>query len=438
MQNARKFTKDLLIAFFENSSYSNILLDNSLLKSDLSTQDKRFVANLFYGVIERRLTLDAIINKYSKRPVEKLSSDVLQVLRMAIYQILYMDSVPDRAAVFESVKLAKSRKNPALGGFVNGVLRAFLRDGKKIPEFDDKISNLSVKYSCPKWLIEKWISEYGEDFAYEMLKSSIGAPPLTARLNILKKPIDEIIDDISELGIEVKHRCEAKNCVELIGVRDISRLGLYEKGMFHIQDISSQICCEVLDPKPGETVIDVCSAPGGKAFTIAEIMNNQGRIIACDLYEQRVKLIKDGAKRLGIDIIDARVNDALVFSDDIGIADKVLCDVPCSGLGVIRRKPEIKYKNPDDFDSLRDIQRKILDVSAKYLKKGGVLVYSTCTLSRAENDEIIDWFLENHPEFEKGSISGFSNIKDGEYKATITPNMFNSDGFFIAKLIKKG
>ncbi len=438
MCDARKFTRDLLITFFDNSSYSNILLDNALLKSDLSKQDKRFAANLFYGVIERRITLDAVINKFSKRPVEKLSSDILQILRMAVYQLLYMDSVPDRAAVYESVKLAKTKKNPALGGYVNGVLRAFLRDGKQIPEFNDKISNLSVKFSCPEWLIEKWISEYGEDLALEMLESSLGAPPVTARLNTLKKPADEIINEISESGIEVNLRCEAKNCVELIGVRDISRLGLYKKGMFHIQDISSQLCCEVLDPKLDETILDVCSAPGGKAFTIAEIMNNHGRVIACDLYEQRVKLIKNGAKHLGIDIIDSRVNDASVFSDEIGLADKVLCDVPCSGLGVIRRKPEIKYKNPDDFENLKVIQRKILDTSSKYLKNGGILVYSTCTLSRAENDDIIDWFLENHPEFEKGSISGIPNIKDGEHKVTITPNMFNSDGFFIAKLIKKG
>ncbi len=437
MQNARKFTRDLLTAFFENSSYSNILLDNALVKSELSAQDKKFAANLFYGVIERKITLDAVINKYSKIPAEKLSSDVLQTLRLAVYQILFMDSVPDRAAVFESVKLAKSGKNPAIGGYVNGVLRAFLRDGKKIPELDDKISNLSVKYSCPEWLIEKWINEHGEDMALEMLKSSVGAPPVTARLNILKKSADEIINDIIESGVEIKLRSEVENCAQLFNVRDISRLGVYKKGMFHIQDISSQICCEILDPKPDETVLDVCSAPGGKAFTIAEIMNNQGKVIACDLYEQRVKLITDGSKRLGIDIIEAKVNDATAFSDKIEMADRVLCDVPCSGLGVIRRKPEIKYKNPKDFDSLKDIQRKILDVSSKYLKKGGFLVYSTCTLSRAENDDIIDWFLESHTDFEKGSINGFSNIKGGNYKVTITPNMFNSDGFFVAKLIKK-
>ncbi len=437
MQNARKFTRDLLTAFFENSSYSNILLDNALDKSELSAQDKKFAANLFYGVIERKITLDAVINKYSKRPAEKLSSDVLQTLRMAVYQILFMDSVPDRAAVFESVKLAKRGKNQAIGGYVNGVLRAFLRDGKKIPGLEDKVSNLSVKYSCPQCLIEKWIGEYGEDMTFEMLKSSVGVPPVTARLNVLKMPADEIINEITESGVEVKLRSEARNCAQLFNVRDISRLSVYKKGMFHIQDISSQICCEILDPKPDETVLDVCSAPGGKAFTIAEIMGNQGKVIACDLYEQRVKLIKDGAKRLGIDIIEAKINDATVFSDEIEMADRVLCDVPCSGLGVIRRKPEIKYKDPKDFDDLKDIQRKIIDVSSGYLKKGGVLVYSTCTLSRAENDEVIDWFLENHSDFEKGSIKGFPNIKDGDYKVTITPNMFNSDGFFIAKLIKK-
>ena len=437
MQNARRFTKDLLKVCFEKSSYSNILLDNALVKSDLSKQDKRFAANLFYGVIERRITLDAVINKYSKRPVEKLSSDILQILRMVVYQLLYMDSVPDRAAVYESVKLAKTKKNPALGGYVNGVLRAFLRDGKRIPESNDGIDNLSVKYSCPKWLIDKWISEYGKDLALDMLGTSVGRPPVTARLNVLKKSADEIVDGLRKSGIVSKTRNEVNNCVEFFDVGEISDLKAYNDGLFHIQDISSQLCCEILAPKPNETVLDVCSAPGGKAFTIAEIMNNQGRIIACDLHKHRVRLIESGAKRLGIDIIEAIVNDASVYSDEIGLADKVLCDVPCSGLGVIRRKPEIKYKNPNDFDSLKDVQRKILEVSSKYLKKGGVLVYSTCTLSRAENDEIIDWFLEHNTDFEKGSINGFSGIKNGEYKVTVTPKMFDSDGFFIAKLIKK-
>lgn len=437
MQDARRFTKDLLKVCFEKSSYSNILLDNALAESCLSLQDKKFVSNLFYGVIERRITLDAVIEKYSKRPIKKLSDDVLQILRMGIYQILYMDSVPDRAAVFESVKLAKTNKNPSLAGYVNGVLRAFIRDGKEIPHTENRIYNLSVKYSCPEWLIEKWIEEYGEIAAFEMLESSVGVPPVTGRLNILKKSEDEILNDIRALNIDFRQRYETKNCVEFYNTGEISSLKLYNEGLFHIQDISSQICCEILDPKPGEIVLDVCSAPGGKAFTLAEMMSNQGKVIACDLYKHRVKLIKDGAERLGINIIDAMINDAAVFSDRIEKADKVLCDVPCSGLGVIRRKPEIKYKNPDCLDDLKDIQRKIIETSSKYLKKGGVLVYSTCTLSKKENDDVIDWFLENHTDFEKGSINGFTNIKDGEYKVTITPDMFNSDGFFIAKLIKK-
>ena len=270
-----------------------------------------------------------------------------------------------------------------------------------------------------------------------MLESSVDAPPVTGRLNILKKPREEIIDLIKKSGIEVVIRNEAENCVEFSNVGAISSLDIYSEGLFHIQDISSQICCEILSPKPNETVLDVCAAPGGKSFTLAEIMNNQGKIIACDLYKQRVKLIKDGAERMGINIIETRINDAAVFSDKIEKADRVLCDVPCSGLGVIRRKPEIKYKNPKDFDDLKDVQRRILETSSTYLKRGGVLVYSTCTLSKAENDDIIDWFLQRHPDFEKGSINGISNIKDGEYKVTVTPRMFNSDGFFIAKLVKK-
>ena len=436
MGNSRKTSLRLLTKLESNSSYSNILLDDTLKKSDLSLQDKKFVSALFYGVLERRLTLDRLIEKYSKKPGSKLSSEVRNILRIGFYQLLYMDSVPDSAAVDESVKLAKNNRNASVSGFVNGMLREFIRNGKNLPVGVNEAEKLSIEYSCPEWLVEKWLDEYGREVTMALLETSVGQAPTTVRANTLKSTVEDIISVLQGDGFGCERVGYADGCIKICGSGSVECSDAYKKGLVHVQDLSSQICCAALDVRRGDLVLDMCSAPGGKAFTVAQLMGNEGEIYAYDLHESRVKLIASGAKRLGISIIKAETNDAKLLNGNIPQADRVLCDVPCSGLGVIRRKPEIKYKNPGDFERLPEVQYKILDTSSRYLKPGGTIVYSTCTCSRAENDRVIERFLSKHSDFEpcalgKG-LTGFEN----EYKVTITPEKFGSDGFFIAKLRK--
>ncbi|MBR6101516.1 MAG: 16S rRNA (cytosine(967)-C(5))-methyltransferase RsmB [Ruminococcus sp.] len=432
MPGARKLAVKLLTRLDTDSAYSNLLLDEALERSQLDEQDKRFASALFYGTLERRYTLDEIIRSRLTNPDNKLSAEVRNILRTGLFQLLYMDSVPDNAAVDESVKLAKKNRNPSVSGFVNGLLRGFIRDGKKLPEAADKTHSLALEYSCPPWLVDKWLNEYGEDTTLRMLETSLGQAPVTVRANTLKAPLDTIIDMLHADGFGALAVPDIPDCIRITG-SGIEKSRAYREGLIHVQDISCQLCCLALGACEGETVLDICSAPGGKAFAAAEMMKNKGSLLAFDLHPSRVKLINSGAERLGLTIIKGEVNNGKVFNDKLPAADRVLCDVPCSGLGVIRRKPEIKYKSPAEFERLPEIQYDILDTSSRYVKDGGTLVYSTCTLSRAENDEVTGRFLSEHPEFEKG---GLPAILGEGFDITITPERFGSDGFYIAVFIR--
>ena len=345
MGNARRFVLKLLIRLEESSSYSNILLDQKLSKSDLSEQDKKFASALYYGVIERRLTLDAVIDNYRKNKSEKLGVEVRNILRLGVYQLKYMDSVPDNAAVDESVKLAKKVRNPAAAGFVNAVLRSFIRDEKRLPAVKGRIKELSLEYSCPEWLVEKWISDYGEHECEGILKASLGKASDYIKLNTVKADADTITAMLEKQGVKVTHCIDGG--AKISGAGAVEGSEAYKLGLFHVQDLSCQLCCKALGAKSGETVLDLCAAPGGKSFTVAELMNDEGRVLSFDLHENRVRLIRSGAERLGLKSITAAVNDAKQYNDSLSSADRVLCDVPCSGLGVIGRKPEIKYKDPE-------------------------------------------------------------------------------------------
>ncbi len=432
MQSARQTALRLLDSTERSGEYSNIALDSELKRSGLSDVDRRFVSALYYGVLERRLTLDAVIEKYSSRPSEKLSLSIRQILRLGIYQLLYMDSVPDSAAVNESVKLAGGIKNGAAAGYVNALLRGFIRSGKEIPKSGVKLKDLSVEYSCPEWIVKSFIRDFGEERTAEILKTTLMRAPLTARLNTARFKLDEILDELSAQNVAVKLSNFTDSCADLSPCGPIEELTAYKKGMLHIQDLSCQLCCRELGAEEGETVIDFCSAPGGKAFTVAEMMNDRGRLLAFDLHPNRVRLIESGAKRLGLTSISAAVNNAKAVNPDIPPADRILCDVPCSGLGVIRRKPEIKYRPESAYAALPEVQYEILSASSEKLKAGGTLIYSTCTLRREENAEVVEKFLSEHPGFEPVKLSGFTG-----WNVTITPEMFGSDGFFIAKLTRK-
>lgn len=431
-ENPRKTAVKLLCRIKQGGAYSNILLDEHFKRSKMDAQDKKFCAALFYGTLERRLTLDRLISNYSARPCDKLSEELRAILETALYQLIFMDSVPDSAAVNEAVKLASKLENPAVKGYVNGLLRVFIRGGKKLPEAKDTAARLSLQYSCPLPLVKKWIAELGQNDTEAILAASIGSPPVTVKVNTLKTAAAALVDQLNAEGYDASINQVFDDCIDLKGASPEASEA-YRQGLFHVQDISSRLCCKALDPQPGTTLLDLCAAPGGKSFTAAELMQNSGALYAFDLHDSRVRLINKGAKRLGLDILKADVNNAKLFNDQLPMADRVLCDVPCSGLGVIRRKPEIKYRDLSDFDALPDIQYQILDTSSKYVKQNGFIVYSTCTVSRAENDDVVEKFLSEHKDFEPAPLWDDLGGFDGKTRLTVIPTYFDSDGFFIAK-----
>lgn len=428
-----RFTVLELLNKMDGKAYSNLILNSALNESSLSERDKGLVSKLFYGVVERKLTLEHIISLYSSKPLHKLDKAVVNILKMGVYQLLYMDNIPDSAAVNESVALTKQCGKSSAGGFVNAVLRSFIRDGKKITFPNDTIKRMSIEYSCSEELVQRLCSDYSTDLVQHLLENSITEYKTYLRVNSLKTDTKALIEEFEKLGVHAEECPHAENCISAENLGSVENSELFKSGMFHVQDLSSQLCCKAFSPEAGETVIDICSAPGGKAFTFAEMMNNNGRILACDLHEKRVNLIKSGSERLGITIIKALCNDAKIFNESFPAADKILCDVPCSGFGVIRSKPELKYTELAAVKGLPEVQYDILTTAAKYLKCGGELVYSTCTLSRAENDGIIDRFLSENKNFAPSEIPAF-----GSYKKTIFPKDFDCEGFFISKIRKVG
>lgn len=431
MTDARYQAVKLLGRTFKNGGYSNILLNSVLSETDMSERDKKLCTAIYYGVIERKITLDHIVSGYCKQKITKLNPDVLNILRTGIYQLKFMDSVPESAAVNESVKLAKKMRLGSLSGFVNGTLRSFIRDGKEIVYPENESEKLSVEYSVPVWLVRMLEENYGSE-GLSLIRTSVGTPPVTIRLNTAVYGREEILSEIEDLE---PTETFIENCFE-INAADITSTEAYKKGMFHVQDTASQLCCMTLDPSENDTVLDLCAAPGGKSFTLSELMGGKGNIYSFDLHEKRVGLIKSGAERLRLGNIKAMTGNAAEFDPKTPKADKILCDAPCSGLGVIRRKPEIKYKSPREFDRLPEIQYNILENASKYLKPGGIMVYSTCTVNPAENDEVVERFLKNHFEFKGTSFLEEYGKPFGSYKASLFPEHFGSDGFFISKLVK--
>ncbi|MBR0483506.1 MAG: 16S rRNA (cytosine(967)-C(5))-methyltransferase RsmB [Oscillospiraceae bacterium] len=427
MKSARATAVSLLMKTFTENGYSNLLLDKTLADSGLSVQEKAFCTQLYYGVTERLLTLEHLLKCYSDKKPEKLDIPVKYILYLGFYQMKYCDKIPDSAAVNESVRLAGQFRKKSASGFINAVLRKFQRSGKEIPLTGDKWTDMQIQYSAPAELLKTVTAEHGEDFAVRFFADSLLPPPDTIRLNPLKS-------DTAALQVLHLEKIETLDNAYQMHIADVRSTEAFQKGLFHVQDLASQFCCQILDPKAGETVLDVCAAPGGKTFTIAEIMQNQGNVYAYDLHPHRAKLIQDGAERLNLSCVHTGVQNAAQYQSNIPEADRILCDVPCSGLGVIRRKPEIKYKSLADFASLPDIQYQILETSAKYLKKGGILVYSTCTVLKRENQEVVQKFLKYHPEF---SLVPFPEYGSASGMMTFSPAYAGCDGFFAAKLRRK-
>lgn len=431
MSSARYLAAELLNKTFRSGGYSNIQLGSALKSAEMDERDKKLCTAIYYGVIERRITLDYVISGLSSRPLAKIDDVILNILRCGLYQILYMDSIPDNAAVSESVTLAKQFRKTSASGMVNVVLRNFIRSGKEIKYTKDEKKAASVRYSVPTELIESLVADYGKELAFSHLEYSLKTPETFLRMNQLRCTESELSAALGGVTIAktALSGCYTADDGAVMGTE------AFRKGMFHVQDMSSQICCNVLAPKEEDKVLDICAAPGGKTFTMAELMNGKGRIYAFDLHEKRVKLIRDGAERLGLENITASAGDATKYNPDLPKFTKILCDVPCSGFGVISRKPEIKYKPLCEFEKLPEIQYSIAENALSYLEIGGEMVYSTCTLRKAENDEVVERLLAAHPELE--SVE-FPEILGRKFfgRATLFPEYGSGDGFFIAKFRK--
>ena len=426
--NARELVLELLQKAESSKQYSNIALDNALNHSELSPADKGLVSVIFYGVIERRITIDYQIKSLSSRELNDIDKRTLNALRIGLYQLIYLDRIPPHAAINESVNLC-SRKST---GFANAILRSFLRKGSiSLPERNDTLLYLSVAYSIDIPLVSKLISIFGQEEAEKFLSAINTAPKTTLRVNTLLISRDELLSKIPS-STPTKN---ASNGIYVQG--SVRELYGFDEGLFFVQDEASQICIEALDAREGELVMDICACPGSKSFGAAISMKNKGEIYSYDLHENKLSLVIKSAKRLKIDIIKTAAQDGRSFIPEFEQkADKIICDVPCSGFGVLAKKPELRYKNPEESSSLPKIQRDILENACRYLKSGGTLIYSTCTVFPEENEENIKTFLSTHPDFElEPWCVGDIDSKSG--MMTLLPHIHKTDGFFIAKLKRK-
>ena len=430
LTNPRAAAAASLIAWEKNGRYANLEVASSLAASAMSDADRSLYTALVYGVIERVITLDYIIESLSSRPLGEIDREALCALRLGIYQLTFMDRIPPHAAVSESVDTAPTRSR----GFVNALLRTYLRNGCRytLPE-GETLTRMSVEYSAPVELCGFWCERYGTEMTAHLLSSTTRNPNVTLRVNPIVTTAQAVLAEFPEE--------EASLCPlapDMVTVKSAAHIteGI-GAGKYFVQDPASRLCVKALDPQPGETVIDTCAAPGGKTLSAALDMKNEGRIIAFDLHENKLSLIRRTAASLGVSILEVQTRDARNPDPAlIGMADRVLCDAPCSGLGVIGKKPDIKYKSLDSIRALPGIQYEILCGASRYVRPGGTLVYSTCTLNPDENEHIVTRFLKEHPDFAAADFDLGPAGRSENGMRTFYPHLDGCDGFFIAKMVR--
>jgi 16S rRNA (cytosine967-C5)-methyltransferase len=443
-KNVREIALETLLAIEEKEAYSNLQLNKVIEEHHLSARDVGLLTEIVYGTVQRRDTLDYYLTPFLAK-ARKLERWVRILLRLTLYQVLYLDRVPDRAAIFEAVEIAKKRGHKGTASLVNGVMRSIQRQGvPPLENIEDEVRRLAVATSHPYWLVKRWVGQYGFAEAKRMCETNLLPPKQTARVNTTRITVEEAMERLRQEGMEV-----ARGEVAAEAIRsergNLAHTAAFREGLITIQDESSMLVARVLGPKQQELVLDSCAAPGGKSTHIAELMDNTGQVISVDIHDHKVKLIEEQAKRLQLTNISTCVLDSRRLGErfEKESFDKILVDAPCSGFGVIRRKPDIKYaKTEEDIPSLARLQQEILRAAAPLLKRGGTLVYSTCTIDRAENEEVIAQFLKDHPEFapdetmpERLPEKVQPYVRNGQLH--LLPHYFGSDGFFIASLRKK-
>jgi len=429
MDNPRKLAFASLVRADALKSYSNLEINTVISRSELNKKNAALYTALYMGVTEKLITLDYAIEQYSSVGIDKLDIETKNALRLGFYQLMFMDRIPEYSAVSETVSICPKRSK----GFVNAVLRSFIRNEKRVDYPADEWERFSVISSTPTYIINIFRDSYGDEAARLLLSDTDTDNGISLRVNTLKCDASDILSELKKRKIE--YRAE-KDCPDVIvAYAPVSELeDILGSGKVFVQDVASRMAVRIFDPKPGMKILDACACPGGKSFSSAIDMQNQGEIISCDLHRSKLSLIERGAKGLCIDIIDAREQNGKEYVSEFdSLFDKVLCDVPCSGLGVIRKKPDIKYKKADSVDNLPPIQSAILENCAKYVKVGGELVYSTCTLNKKENEDICTGFLESNKGFEAMDFS-IGDVRSVNGMYTFLPYMTGSDGFFVAKM----
>lgn len=429
MADAREIALKALVSFRREASWSEYKLDSLIKAENADSRDAALALRLCYGVVQNMTLCDFYISHFSNNA--KLQPIVRDILRLGVYQLLFMDRIPARAAVSEAVKSARSHANPKAASFVNAVLRAVADKANDLPQPPGSGHDyLSVKYSHPLWLVDKFAECVGEQELEALLAADNGYPPVYAQTNYIKAAPYMIAESMGE---KAKPHEWLEGCFEITGSGNMGELQPFKDGWFMIQDPAAKLAVISADPKPGMFVLDVCAAPGGKAFALAIAMQNKGRILACDIHQNKLWRIEEEAKRLGISIIETAEMDAKLFNPELEKkADIVIADVPCSGFGTIRKKPDIRFKNQEETKNLPKIQLEILKNVSNYVKPGGLLVYSTCTIIKEENDGIVDEFLKENRAF---SMEAFNiSIGRNNGKFTFLPHIHGTDGFFVCHL----
>ena len=438
--NARDTALEVLLQVAKANAWSDGSLKHTIAKNKLDSRDASLATRLCYGVIQNKALLDYYIDVWCSQRADHLEPVVLNILRIGGYQILFMDKIPHSAAVNEAVEMVKRWGRPKAAGMVNAILHKFVANWMDMPSLPQgsTADYLSVRYSHPKWLVKRLIDLIGPEETEQYLQKNNEAVPTTIQVNPLKTSAEELEKELIAAGVSLEKHPWQTGCFLVSGTGDLERLPAFREGRFLVQDAAARLVATIAAPAPDARVMDVCAAPGGKSFALAMDMGDKGEILSCDIHPHKLKLIENGALRLGLQSIRTVLADGSErHAAWIGQADLVVADVPCSGLGIIRKKPDIRYKEPKELKKLPEIQRAILNNAATYVRSGGTLVYSTCTVLPEENEEVTRDFLSRHEEFELAPFDLPMPIGRTDGNLTLWPQRYGTDGFYICRMHKK-